>query len=673
MSTLPSACPLDCPDLCSLEVEVEDGRVKRVNGGTRTPITDGFICGKVRNIAEHLYGDDRVRHPMIRVKSKGDGDGSAFRKATWDEAVDVIAARIGEVRERAGGEAILPFHYGGSNGWLTEGALATRFFRRLGASRCLRTLCATPSSAAARGLYGHVPGVALEDYAHSQLIVLWGQNPSATGIHLVPIIERALDGGAKLVVVDPRRTPLARRAHLHLAVRPGTDLPVALAVIRELFASGRADERFLAEHTRGADELRRRAEPWTLGRAAAEAGVESEELQRFVELYASSSPAVIRAGWGLERNRNGGSACAAVLALPAVAGKFGVRGGGYTMSNGDAGWGVGPEPGIAAAEPATRAVNMVELGKALTDGAPKVEVLFVYNCNPAQTVPDQNRVLRGLAREDLFTVVHEQVFTDTCRWADVVLPATAFLEHREIRRGYGAMRMYDVPAVATPPGEARSNNQLFGALIERLGLARDGDPTTDDEIARAIFAAGGDGGAALQQQVRDKGVAVPARDRPLLFVDMKPGTPDGKVDLLPAALDAEAAAAGGMYAYAADPATAGFPLALISPAIAQQISSTFGQLRKIDAAAELAPSDAAARGVVDGGTIRIWNELGEVVCKAKISPHVRPGVVVLAKGLWRFHTRNGAASNALIPATLTDFAGGACYNDARVEVASWAP
>ncbi len=664
MATLESVCPLDCPDLCSLVVEVEDGKVKRVDGGTRTPITDGFICGKVRNIADHLYGDDRVRHPMIRVGAKDGTIEGRFRRATWDEALDLIGARLSEVRERAGGEAILPFHYGGSNGWLTEGALATRLFRRLGASRCLRTLCAVPSGAASRGLYGAVPGVALEDYADSNLIVLWGQNPSATGIHLVPIIERALDAGARLVVVDPRRTPLARRAHLHLAVRPGTDLPVALAVIRELFASGRADQAFLAAHSNGADELRRRAEPWTIGRAAAEAGISDLDLGRFVDLYAAASPAVIRAGWGLERNRNGGSAVAAVLALPTVAGKFGVRGGGFTMSNGEARWGVGPEPAIAAIQPATRAVNMVELGSILTDGTPKVEVLFVYNCNPTQTVPDQNRVLRGLARHDLFTVVHEQVFTDTCRWADVVLPATAFLEHRDIRRGYGAMRLYDAPAVATPPGEARSNNQLFGALLERLGLWRDGDPMTDDELARAIFA--GDAGAAVRDQLERKGVASPPVERPRLFVDLMPATSDGKVDLIPAALDAEARH--GLYHYAADPGGEQHPLALISPAIAQQISSTFGQLRKGEAAAELAPDDAQARGVADGDPIRIWNQLGEVVCRAKVSPHVRSGVVVLAKGLWRFHTRNGQSSNALIPPTTTDFAGGACYNDARVQV-----
>ncbi len=662
MPTLSSACPLDCPDLCSLEVEVDGGRVKRVNGGTRTPITDGFICGKVRNIADHLYGSDRVLHPMIRVGAKGE---ASFRQASWDEALDLIVGRLREVRDRAGGEAILPYHYGGSNGWLTEGALATRFFRRLGASRCLRTLCAAPSTAAVRAMYGQVPGIALEDYVHAKLIVIWGQNPSATGIHMIPIIDRALAEGARLVVVDPRKTPLARKAHLHLPVQPGTDLPVALAVIRELFASGRADARFLAAHARGADELRARAEPWTLGRAATTAGLEVTDLQRFIELYAAATPAAIRIGWGLERNRNGGSAVAAVLALPAVAGKFGVRGGGYTMSNGDARWGVGPEAGIAEPEPKTRAINMVQLGDALAAATPPVEALFVYNCNPTQTVPDQRKVLAGLARADLFTVVHEQVFTDTCRWADVVLPATAFLEHREIRRGYGAMRLYDAPAVANPPGEARSNNQLFGALLERLGLWRDGDPMTDDELAAVIFA--GEAGAAITTQLASKGVAAPSPAAALLFVDLAPGTPDGKIDLCPAGLDAEAPA--GLYHFTPDPGDARFPLALISPAIAQQISSTFGQLRKIDAAVELAPADAAARAIADGAVVRIWNDLGEVVCLARISAHVRPGVAVLPKGLWRFHTRNGASSNALIPETLSDLGGGACYNDARVQIA----
>jgi len=257
------------------------------------------------------------------------------------------------------------------------------------------------------------------------------------------------------------------------------------------------------------------------------------------------------------------------------------------------------------------------------------------------------------------------VFTDSCRWADVVLPATAFLEHREIRRGYGSMRLYDARPVATPPGEARSNNQLFGALIERLGLWRDGDPTTEDEIAAAIFA--GEAGEAITTQLARRGVASTAVEAPVLFVDLLPGTPDGKVDLCPAALDAEAPR--GLYGYQPDPGDDRYPLALISPAIAQQISSTFGQLRKVEAAVELAPADAAARGITDGAVVRIWNDLGEVVCLARVSPQTRPGVAVLPKGLWRFHTRNGASSNALIPQTLSDVGGGACYNDARVQIA----
>ena len=374
---------------------------------------------------------------------------------------------------------------------------------------------------------------------------------------------------------------------------------------------------------------------------------------------------MVRAGWGLERNRNGGSAIAAVLALPAVAGKLGVRGGGYTMSNGDAAWTVSAEAGIAEPEPATRAINMALLGEALAEASPPVEVLFVYKCNPASTVPDQAAVLRGLAREDLFTVVHEQVFTDTCRWADVVLPATAFVEHREIRRGYGAMRMYDRPAVAQAPGLARSNHALFGELIDRMGLGRAGDPRTEDEIAAAIFAEGD--GARLRAALDRGELATPAAVAPVLFVDVLPGTPDGKVDLCPAALDA--ATPHGLYHYQADPGSDRFPLALISPAIAQQISSTFGQLRRGVVAVELSADDARARGITDGADVRIWNDLGEVVVPARVSPHVRPGVAVLPKGLWRHHTRNGATSNVLIPQGTADLGGGPVYNDARVQIA----
>lgn len=658
-----SACPLDCPDLCGLTVTVDGGRVVGVDGDRRGPITDGFICGKVRKIADHLYGPDRVLHPMIRAGAKGAGQ---WRRASWDEALDRVAARIAEIRARAGGEAILPYNYSGSNGWLTEGGLPTRLFRRLGASNLDRTFCAAATMAAVRGMYGVIPGVALEDYAHARLIVLWGVNPSATSIHLVPVIERARAAGARLVVVDPRRTPLARRADLHLPLRPGADLPVALAMIHALFERGYADEAFLARHAAEVGELRIRAAAWSLDAAAREAGLEASALDRFVELYASSSPAVIRCGWGLERNRNGGSAAAAILALPAIANKFGVRGGGYTMSNGDVAWTVGAETGVQEPRANTRTINMSELGRALATVAnPGIECLFVYNCNPVATAPDQRAVVEQLRRDDLFVVVHEQVWTDTAQLADVVLPATAFLEHRELRRGYGTMRMFDSPAVATPAGEARSNTQVFGALLERLGLVRPGDAMTDEELVTTIFSAS-EHGAGLRAQLAAEAVATPPGGaNPVAFVDVFPATDDGRIHLVPAALDREA---GPLYAYKPDPRTEAYPLALISPALSTQISSTFGQLRAAPAELELAPADAAARGIATGDLVRVWNELGEVRCQARVNSDVRAGVCVLPKGLWRKHTRNGLTANALIPARFADLGGQAAFNDARVQV-----
>ncbi|MEZ4364909.1 MAG: molybdopterin-dependent oxidoreductase [Kofleriaceae bacterium] len=660
-----TACPLDCPDLCRLAVHVEDERVVRVEAAADTSIRDGFICGKVRRIAAHVHGAERITTPLVRR-------GDQLRPASWDEALDLVAGTLAEVRARAGGEAILPYHYGGSNGWLTEGALASRLFRRLGATRLARTFCAVQSSAAMQGMYGAVPGCALPDYAHSELVLLWGVNPSATGIHLVPVLDELLARGGELIVVDPRRTPLARRASLHLAPRPGTDLPLALAALHVLFERGLADDAFLAAHAVGTAELARRAARWPLAHAAAVTGVPAADIEALARRWAAASPAVVRLGWGLERNRGGGGATAAVLALPAVAGKLGVRGGGFTLHTGDAGWGLDPEAAIAAPEPTTRTLNMNQLGRAL-DGErrwtdPAIEVVFVYNCNPASTAPAQGAVRRGLARPDVFTIVHDAVMTDTAALADVVLPATTFLEHRELRRGYGTIRLHDSPPVIAPVGQAWSNNRLFGALLDRLGLAVPGEPRTDDELADRIFA--GPRGAELRAQLATRGYATPwpaAAPAPVLCADQAPATVDGKIHLVPAALDAEAP--GGLHTYHPDPATEAYPLALISPALSTMISSTFGQLRTAAAAVELSPEDAAARGIASGDEVRLWNDLGEVRCVAQVTADVRPGVVSLPKGLWARHTGNGATANALIPDDLADLAGGACYNDARVQCA----
>src|ERR1700693_4479300 len=331
---LPSVCPLDCPDACSLEVHVEGDRVVAVGGSHINPVTAGYICSKVRRLPEHVHGERRVRYPAMREGRKGEG---RFRRVSWDEALDTIAARMTELVRRGDAERILPFYYGGSNGYLSQNTSDLRLFERLGASRLARTVCAAPSGSAAAGLYGTMPGMALQDYRHSRLIVLWGVNPSVSGIHLVPSVLDAQSRGARLVVVDPRRTRLAERADLHIAPHPGTDLVLALAILRWLFENGRADEAFLAAHATGAEELRRRAAPWTLEEAARTARVPAEDIENLARMYADSSPAALRCGWGLERNRNGGSAVAAVLALPAGAGKVGGRGGGYTLGNSEGG------------------------------------------------------------------------------------------------------------------------------------------------------------------------------------------------------------------------------------------------------------------------------------------------------------------------------------------------
>jgi anaerobic selenocysteine-containing dehydrogenase len=534
--------------------------------------------------------------------------------------------------------------------------------RSFGTSRLARTVCAAPTGAANLGLYGKMAGVTYQDYVHARLIVLWGVNPAASGIHLIPFLKDARAAGAKLVVIDPRTTSLARQADLHIAPHPGTDLPLALAIHNYLFERGFADTAFLDEHARGADRLRARAAEWPIARAAQAAGVDAAVLEQFADLYARTSPALVRCGWGLERNRNGGSAAAAVLALPAVAGKFRMRGGGFSMSNSLA-WGIKSAQWNDVPEPPTRVVNMNHLGRALLDyDDPPVKMLFVYNCNPLVTVPDQNRIMQGLQRDDLFTVVYEQVFTDTARFADVVLPATTFLENYDIAKGYGPISLQLVRPVIEPVGEARPNAEAFSDLASRLGIA-DAEEETDT-LLRVVGRIPPEIGSELLEQ----GAATPPFDGgPVQFVDVFPLTADRKVDLFPEALDAEAPA--GLYGFQPDPATAKHPLALISPASEKTVSSTLGELRQRAAVLQMHPSDASARGLSSDDPVRVFNDLGEVHCPVAVTRDVLPGTVSLSKGIWRKSTYNGATGTALVPDSLTDLGGGACFNDARVEVA----
>jgi anaerobic selenocysteine-containing dehydrogenase len=657
-STVRTACPLDCPDSCTIDVTVENGRIEKIDGGDANPTTRNFICGKVRRFTERVYGEDRLLYPAVRKGRKGSG---TFERVTWEEALDLIARRMSEIKAQHGGAAILPFSYGGSNGILTQDTNDAELWRRFGTSRLARTVCAAPTGAANEALYGKMPCVVYQDYPQARLIVLWGVNPAASGIHLIPFIKEAQAAGAKLVVIDPRRTTLAKKADLHLAVRPGTDVAVALAVHRVLFEEGHADLKFLAEHATGADRLRAAAAQWTIERAAREAEIDPQDLRRFADLYVRSSPAVVRCGWGLERNRNGGNAAAAVLALPAVAGKFGVRGGGYSMSN-SAALGLRAKAWIDTPEPDTRIVNMNRLGRALTElQDPPVQMLFVYNCNPLTTMPDQNRVLEGLQRDDLFTVVFEQVFTDTARYADVVLPAATFLEQYDIAKAYGSIALQLVRPVIEPQGEARSNAAVFSDLAERHGFGR-----AEEDIETLLRITGRMPEAIRQELLHDGSVTPPYGGAPIQFVDVFPRTPDRKVHLAP---EIPVESSYGLYGYQPDPATERFPLALISPATEKTISSTLGELRQRPAVVHIHPADAAERGIVQDDAIRIFNALGEVQAPANLTPDIRRGTIAMSKGVWRKNTYNGFTSNALVPDTLTDLGGGACFNDARVQVA----
>jgi len=662
-----SVCPLDCPDRCTLNVEVDAGRVTRISGNHSNPLTAGFICNKVSRFTERVYGPDRLLHPMKRRGAKGSGD---FVRVAWDEALaDINEQLVGIVRNR-GGEAILPFFYGGSNGMLTQGVLDERYFRLLGASRLARTVCAAPTGAAAKGLYGKMPSSDFRDFERSKLIIIWGANPAASNIHLLPCLKRARKNGARVILIDPRRTLSAKDIDGHLAIYPGTDLAVALALIAEIERMGRLDRAFLAEHSHGAERLLERAREFPLERAASMARIPASAIASLAKEYAEADPAMIRCGWGLERNRNGESSVAAVLALPTIAGKFGKPGGGYALSA-SGGYQVAEEAIAAIPAPPTRTVNMNLLGRTLLgENGGAVDALFVYNCNPVVTVPDQNRIERGLLRDDLFTVVHDQVMTDTACFADYVLPATTFLEHRELTKSYGNYGIALAEPVIPPVGESLSNEDLFRRLgrLAANSLHRGAEWFEEDSDALAERALAAIRGPVSRPVDLSALAGKPWHEldfpgpRPVQFVNCFPLTADRRIDLFPASF--------GDGIYRDEPLTENsqFPLALISPSKGNTISSTCGEYNLPEARLEISPDDAASRGIEEGGLVRIWNETGEVVCRASLSAEIRPGVVAIPKGLWRKASRNGKVASALVPDRVSRISGGACFNDARVEV-----
>lgn len=659
--TVRTTCTMDCPDSCGLEVTVVDGAVHTIRGTRDHPTTHGFICDKISHFDRRVYHDERLLYPMRRSGPKGAGQ---FVRISWEEAIAEITARFRSIVRQWGGEAILPYHYGGSNGLLGDSFLDTVYFATLGASRMAKTLCAAPSTAVAMDMYGRMPGVAFEDYPLAQCIIIWGANPKASNIHLVPLLRQAKKRGAFIAVVNPLQTFSPQEVDLHLPVFPGTDLPVALAMIRLWTEAGQLDRQFLDRHADGLAPLLQAAAAWPVERAAAEARVAPQDIRTLAAVYAASAPAVIRTGWGLERNRNGGHALAAILAMPALLGKFGVRGGGYTMSNSGAAQ-LDTHAIFGPVRWQTRMINQTQLGLALNgDLRPPIKGLFVYNCNPAVTVPDQRAVLRGLAREDLFTVVFEQVMTDTAKYADVLLPAVTFLEQREIRRSYGSYVVGGVQPVIPPRGEAKPNEEVFAALGRAMGWHHEPFSWDTETCVRKVAAA-----LRLDRQPAALPLFLAGKSQPydfpgpgpVQFRTTFPRTADGKIHLTPAALGKVP------FRYRPVP-TDRFPLALVSPSTAKMISSTLGEFNYPELWLTIHPQDAARRQITDGDIVRVFNDLGEVVCRAKVSSRARTGVVSLPKGAWRKASLNGFTATALCPADINEVGGGACFNDARVDV-----
>jgi len=656
-----TTCVLDCPDGCALEVEIEDEKIRRI-GPAKDQGTD-FICGKVARFDKRVYHEERIVRPLRRTGPKGSGQ---FEAISWKEAIKQIANKLLEVRQTHGGEAILPYHYGGSNGALTEELLDDLFFARLGASRLAKTICAVPATEVAVGMYGKMPGVAFEDYPKAECIVIWGANPKGSNIHLVPQLREARKQGAFVVSIDPRRNFAASEIDFHLPVLPGQDLPLALGLINRWRQMGHLDIDFIDEHTTGVGTLLERASEWPIERAALMSGVRHQHLEMLADRLAEASPAIIRCGWGLERNRNGAQAIAAVLAIPALLGKFGIQGGGYTLSN-NGGSKFDAEALIGDVEWSTRELNMTQLGRLIdpetvTPIDPGVHCLFVYNANPVASTPAQQAIERGLGREDLFTVVHDQVMTDTARWADVVLPAATFLEGTDLRVSYGDYVAGGIRPAVEPAGEAKTNMQVFRALARELGMLDRAFRWEDDELLERAA-----GKLELDGVEADSKVGRGGRQnysfsggRPVQFGTVRPGTADGKAHLTPDQLGADP------YVWQ-EPDTR-YPLALITPASAVLTNSMFGESSIDTLRITLHPGDAGRRGLVTGGPVRVFNHLGEVHCHVEVSEKVRPGVASMPKGAWKRSSINGATSTALCPDDAQVVGDAACFNDARVEV-----
>ncbi|MBM3572266.1 MAG: molybdopterin oxidoreductase family protein [Alphaproteobacteria bacterium] len=672
-----SVCTLDCPDTCSLTVSVDDGRISRVRGSKALSYTAGVVCNKVAHqSAEFVHGASRLRVPLRRVGARGAG---RFEAISWQQALDEIHQRVGAVVERWGPQAVMPLNYAGPHGFLNGDSMSLRFFHKLGASQLYRrSMCGGVRGEAWLGTYGAAPGIGPDAAAQAKLNIVWGNNATVTNLHLVREIRAAKRRGGRLVVIDPLRTKIAEQADLHLAPRPSTDVLLGFALAVELERLGAHDRGFIGRHVAGYDEFMTRAREWPADKAAEICGVAAGEIRLLATWMAAADPLVMAPGNGLERGRNGGSGVRAAIALPALLGKLN-RSSGVVLGAGNA------FPKTTAKltrpdllPPGTRTLNIMDVGRHLVrdDIAPPLRALFIYNHNPLVVHADQNRMKRGLMREDVCLVGIEIAMTESMQLCDIVLPAATHFECDDLYAAYGHHWLQRAEAAIPPVDQALPNTEIFRRLAARFGFDDPCFRASDRELIDDAV----DGADPRMGGVKPSEISAVAAlrmtgpdGRPLaLFDNVMPATPSGKVELASDLLAQRWGAAARLPGYRERRSS--YPLALISPASDKRISSTLlgaGGAPGDTPALLMHPQDAQARGLERAKTVRVWNDRGEVVLPLKVSEAVAPGVVASHKGAWLATAANGQTISALVSADdRADLAEGACYNDTRVEVAA---
>jgi anaerobic selenocysteine-containing dehydrogenase len=671
-----SVCALDCPDCCSLVVSVHDGQATKLRGNPEHPVTRGFLCGKVAQYLEREYHPERLLYPQRRVGAKGAG---RFERIGWDCALDTIAERLRAVVDEFGPEAVLPYSYKGTMGLLNDGGMDRRFFHRLGASRLDRTICSSAGGVGLTQALGVRYGTEPEQFRHSKLILAWGANILGTNVHLWPFVMEARRNGAKLYTIDPNRNRTGAASDKHFFINPGSDIALALAMMHVIIGEGLHDADYVERYTDGFDGLRERVGAWTPQRAAELTGIAAGEIVELAREYATTRPAAIRLNYGVQRSERGATSVRAIALLPVLTGSWKEVGGGLQLSTSQAFHlnRAGLERADlqqAALGREARMVNMSLLGQALTTlDNPPVKALVVYNSNPAAIAPNQNAVLRGLRREDLFTVVLEQFQTDTADHADIVLPATTFLEHTDLYLAYGHYYLQMARPALAAPGETKSNVEIFRLLAGRMGFDEACFADSDDDMMRTLLDSPHPflHDITLERLEREHFVRLnvsPDGEPFLPFAEGNFGTPDGKCHFDAGTLDYQPP----VESRHGDAALRDkYPLELISPKNDDSMNSTFGHRDAVDLATatlHLSAADAEARGIRHADQVRVYNDRGACLLIASVDGRVKPGVVCAPAVRWGKRSADRRNINALTGDRVTDFGGGPTFYSCLVQV-----